>query len=233
MEIRPSGSVPTRRQPKESFTGVVWQDPIIEAPAPARIRSGRVSFEPGARTAWHTHPLGQTLHVHLRRRARAGEGRADPRDPRRRHGLDPAGREALAWRRRRTPAWCTSPCRKRSTASMSSGWNTSPTRNIRSRSAVSTNRYRRTTQQEELPMTRATRLALDRMRGGGRDRTWRGRAGATECDDVLRHQRRARARAPISAVSRAPTGTARRWRRRRAPAERPGAPTSRRRARTP
>src|SRR5437773_2368653 len=63
MDIRPSGSVPTRRQPKESFTGVVLQDPIIEAPAPARIRAGRVSFEPGARTAWHTHPLGQTLHV--------------------------------------------------------------------------------------------------------------------------------------------------------------------------
>jgi quercetin dioxygenase-like cupin family protein len=63
MEIKVSGSVPTRRQPKESFTGVVWQDPIIEAPAPARIRSGKVSFEPGARTAWHTHPLGQTLIV--------------------------------------------------------------------------------------------------------------------------------------------------------------------------
>ena len=63
MEIKPSGSVPTRRQPKESFTGVAWQDPIIEAPAPARVRSGRVSFEPGARTNWHTHPLGQTLHV--------------------------------------------------------------------------------------------------------------------------------------------------------------------------
>src|SRR3954447_16161889 len=63
MDIRPSGSVPTRRQPKESFTGVVWQDPIIEAPEPARIRSGKVSFEPGARTAWHTHPLGQTLYV--------------------------------------------------------------------------------------------------------------------------------------------------------------------------
>jgi quercetin dioxygenase-like cupin family protein len=63
MEIKPSGSVPTRRQPKDSFTGVVWQDPIIEAPAPARIRAGRVSFEPGARTAWHTHPLGQTLIV--------------------------------------------------------------------------------------------------------------------------------------------------------------------------
>ena len=63
MEIKSSGSVPTRRQPKESFTGVVWQDPIIEAPAPARLRAGRVSFEPGARTAWHTHPLGQTLIV--------------------------------------------------------------------------------------------------------------------------------------------------------------------------
>src|SRR5256886_15571108 len=63
MDVRPCGSAPTRRGPVESFTGVVWQDPIIEAPAPARIRSGRVSFEPGARTAWHTHPLGQTLHV--------------------------------------------------------------------------------------------------------------------------------------------------------------------------
>jgi quercetin dioxygenase-like cupin family protein len=62
-DIKRLGSVPTRRQPKDSFTGVVWQDPIIEAPAPARVRSGRVSFEPGARTAWHTHPLGQTLHV--------------------------------------------------------------------------------------------------------------------------------------------------------------------------
>jgi quercetin dioxygenase-like cupin family protein len=41
----------------------VWQDPIIAAEAPARIFSTRVSFEPGARTAWHTHPLGQTLYV--------------------------------------------------------------------------------------------------------------------------------------------------------------------------
>src|SRR5262249_16286625 len=54
---------PTRRQPKESFTGTVWQDPIIEAPAPPRIRAGRVSFEPGARTARHTHPLRPTPHV--------------------------------------------------------------------------------------------------------------------------------------------------------------------------
>jgi len=63
MEIRRCGSVPTRRGPADWFTGTVWQDPVIEAPAPARIRSARVSFEPGARTAWHTHPLGQTLHV--------------------------------------------------------------------------------------------------------------------------------------------------------------------------
>ncbi len=47
----------------DAFCGTVWQDPIIEAPAPARVRSARVTFEPGARTAWHTHPLGQTLYV--------------------------------------------------------------------------------------------------------------------------------------------------------------------------
>jgi quercetin dioxygenase-like cupin family protein len=63
MEFHLAGSRATRRAPKESFTGTVWQDPIIEAPAPARVRAGRVSFEPGARTNWHTHPLGQTLYV--------------------------------------------------------------------------------------------------------------------------------------------------------------------------
>ena len=63
MDIRPSGSVPSRRGPADSFTGTVWQDPIIETPAPARVRSGLVRFEPGARTHWHTHPLGQTLFV--------------------------------------------------------------------------------------------------------------------------------------------------------------------------
>ena len=63
MEIFAAGSRASRRMPAESFTGTVWQDPIIEAPGPARVRSARVSFEPGARTAWHTHPLGQTLYV--------------------------------------------------------------------------------------------------------------------------------------------------------------------------
>ena len=63
MEIHLAGSRPTRRAPKESFTGTVWQDPIITPQAPARVASNRVTFEPGARTAWHTHPLGQTLFV--------------------------------------------------------------------------------------------------------------------------------------------------------------------------
>ncbi|KRP95121.1 quercetin dioxygenase-like cupin family protein [Bradyrhizobium sp. USDA 4503] len=63
MDIHVSGSRPTRRAPKENFTGTVLQDPINMAPAPARLNASRVSFEPGARTAWHTHPLGQTLYV--------------------------------------------------------------------------------------------------------------------------------------------------------------------------
>jgi quercetin dioxygenase-like cupin family protein len=63
MEIHLAGSRPTRRAPKESFTGTVLQDPIITPQAPARLAANRVAFEPGARTAWHTHPLGQTLYV--------------------------------------------------------------------------------------------------------------------------------------------------------------------------
>ncbi|WP_407146140.1 cupin domain-containing protein [Bradyrhizobium sp. ORS 86] len=63
MDIHVAGSRPTRRAPKENFTGTVLQDPINMAPAPARLNASRVSFEPGARTAWHTHPLGQTLYV--------------------------------------------------------------------------------------------------------------------------------------------------------------------------
>ena len=63
MQIIKSGSRPTGKASSEYFTGNVWQDPIIEADEPARVRALRVSFEPGARTAWHIHPLGQTLHV--------------------------------------------------------------------------------------------------------------------------------------------------------------------------
>jgi quercetin dioxygenase-like cupin family protein len=63
MDIHPCGSRPSRRGPADSFTGTVWQEPIIEAASPALLRAGLVRFEPGARTAWHTHPLGQTLFV--------------------------------------------------------------------------------------------------------------------------------------------------------------------------
>ena len=55
MDIKPSGSTASRRMPGDWFTGTVWQDPIIEAPA--RMRATHVRFQPAARTAWHTHPL--------------------------------------------------------------------------------------------------------------------------------------------------------------------------------
>ena len=63
MDIFRAGSKPTKKSSSDWFTGTVWQDPIIEAPEPARVRALKVSFEPGARTAWHTHPLGQTLYL--------------------------------------------------------------------------------------------------------------------------------------------------------------------------
>ena len=63
MDVHLAGSRPTRKAPAEYFTGTVYQDPIIATESPARLVSTRVAFEPGARTAWHTHPLGQTLHV--------------------------------------------------------------------------------------------------------------------------------------------------------------------------
>jgi len=63
MHIYRAGTRPTKPANPDYFTGTVWMDPIVDAPAPARLSALRVSFEPGARTAWHTHPLGQTLHV--------------------------------------------------------------------------------------------------------------------------------------------------------------------------
>jgi len=63
MEIRRSGSQSSGKGPAEYFTGTVRIDPLFEAPEPARVRGASVTFEPGARTAWHTHPLGQTLIV--------------------------------------------------------------------------------------------------------------------------------------------------------------------------
>ena len=63
MKIKRSGSQPSGKGPAEYFTGTVRVDPLINAPDPARIFGALVTFEPGARTAWHTHPLGQTLIV--------------------------------------------------------------------------------------------------------------------------------------------------------------------------
>lgn len=69
MEIKRSGSQPSGKGPAEWFTGNVQIDPLHQADAPARVSVARVTFEPGARTAWHSHPLGQTLVV------TAGRGR--------------------------------------------------------------------------------------------------------------------------------------------------------------
>jgi quercetin dioxygenase-like cupin family protein len=63
MEIKKVGSQPSRRGPTEWFTGTVRVDPLFQAPEPAFVQGASVTFEPGARTAWHTHPLGQTLIV--------------------------------------------------------------------------------------------------------------------------------------------------------------------------
>jgi quercetin dioxygenase-like cupin family protein len=70
MEIKRSGSQPSSKGPADWFTGTVRIDLLFQANAPARASGASVTFEPGARTAWHTHPLGQTLIV------TAGCGRA-------------------------------------------------------------------------------------------------------------------------------------------------------------
>lgn len=63
LEIFRNATRPDKQAPEEWFSGDVWQEPVIEAPTPARLRALIVRFAPGARTAWHTHPLGQTLYV--------------------------------------------------------------------------------------------------------------------------------------------------------------------------
>ena len=70
MDIKRGGSQPSGMGPAEWFTGTVRVDPLFQAPDPARVSGASVTFEPSARTAWHTHPLGQTLIV------TAGAGRA-------------------------------------------------------------------------------------------------------------------------------------------------------------
>ena len=70
MDIKRAGSQPSGKGPGEYFTGTVRIDPLHQTPDPARMACASVTFEPGARTAWHTHPLGQTLIV------TGGSGRA-------------------------------------------------------------------------------------------------------------------------------------------------------------
>ncbi len=63
MDIKRNGTQPSIKGPADWFTGTVRIDPLLQAPAPARVQGAHVTFEPGARTAWHTHPLGQTIIV--------------------------------------------------------------------------------------------------------------------------------------------------------------------------
>jgi quercetin dioxygenase-like cupin family protein len=63
MKIKRIGEQPSQKGPDAWFTGTVRVDPLHTAPEPARVSMASVTFEPGARTAWHTHPLGQTLLV--------------------------------------------------------------------------------------------------------------------------------------------------------------------------
>src|ERR1700678_693048 len=69
MEIKRIGSQPSGKGPADWFTGTVRIDPLFQAPDPALVAGASVTFEPAARTAWHSHPLGQTLIV------TAGRGR--------------------------------------------------------------------------------------------------------------------------------------------------------------
>ena len=61
MQVYKVGSAPSSKAPGENFTGTVRRDPLIQSEAPGRVSTGLVTFEPGARTAWHTHPAGQIL----------------------------------------------------------------------------------------------------------------------------------------------------------------------------
>ena len=71
MDIKRNGSRPSAKGPEAYFTGAVRVDPVFQVGDPMRLNAGSVTFEPGARTAWHTHPLGQTLIITAGSRPRA------------------------------------------------------------------------------------------------------------------------------------------------------------------
>jgi hypothetical protein len=91
MDIKRAGAQPSAKGPSDWFTGTVRIDALFQPTGPARAAAASVTFEPGARTAWHTHPLGQTPIV------TAGCGWVQ-REPARRRRVVSAGRETLAWR---------------------------------------------------------------------------------------------------------------------------------------
>jgi cyclophilin-like protein len=95
MEIKRIGSQPTLKGSAEWFTGTVRLDPLFQADEPARTSGANVTFEPGARTAWHIHPLGRTLIVTAGCGWVQREGRANRGGPSRRCDLVRARREAL------------------------------------------------------------------------------------------------------------------------------------------
>ena len=102
MEIKRIGSQPSGKGPADYFTGAVRIDPLFQAPDPARVRGASVTFEPGARTAWHTHPLGQTLIVTAGAAGRsAGAGRSRKSGQATWSGFRPARSTGTAPRRRR------------------------------------------------------------------------------------------------------------------------------------
>lgn len=74
MKITKAGTNPSAPGPEDYFTGAVRLDPLFQAEAPGRVAGAHVTFEPGARTAWHTHPAGQTLIVTFGRGRVAREG---------------------------------------------------------------------------------------------------------------------------------------------------------------
>ena len=74
MKVNRSASIPSSRAPAENFSGVVRRDGLINAEAPGRVSTGLVTFEPGARTAWHKHPAGQILIITAGRGWVQGEG---------------------------------------------------------------------------------------------------------------------------------------------------------------
>ena len=100
MDIKRIGSRPSAKGPADWFTGTVRIDPLFDAPEPARVAGASVTFEPGTRTAWHTHPLGQTLIVISGCGWAQREGGPRRGNPPRRCHLVLARREALARRDR-------------------------------------------------------------------------------------------------------------------------------------